>query len=352
MITYVFPGQGAQVKGMGEELFDEFANLTKKADCILGFSIKDLCLNNPDNNLDLTQYTQPALYVVNALTYYKKCQEADQKPEYLAGHSLGEYNALLAAGVFDFETGLKLVKKRGELMARVDGGAMAAVIGLKKEKIKEILDHYKLRDVDIANLNTKTQIVISGYKNDIDNARQYFECEGGRYIILKVSAAFHSRYMRDVKEEFEEYLKEFQFSPPAVSVISNLTAEPYEYSGIKYNMANQLRSSVKWYDSIEYILNHGGTEFIEAGPGQTLKNMINKIKSEVNVKEGNAALRKVNEWNRDYPIGTKIICRNYTGTLKTRTEALVLFGHRAAVYVKGYNGYFDLDEISAEERHQ
>jgi len=360
MTAYVFPGQGAQVKGMGEKLFDEFAEFTEKADKILGYSLKELCLKDPEQKLNFTQYTQPALYVVNALTYYKKRQEINKKPDFLAGHSLGEYNALLAANIFDFETGLRLVKKRGEIMGRTDGGAMAAVVGLPKESIEEIFVKYNLTGIDISNLNTRTQIVISGYKEDIEKAKSIFENEGGRYIILKVSAAFHSRYMQGAKEEFEQYLKKFDFSDFSIPVISNLTAQPYDSNCIIHNLSNHLRFPVNWADSIRYIMNQGEVKFEEVGPGHILTNMIEKIKSETNSGEKEILridanipktkvedpMQKVADWNRIYPIGTKVMCQGYSNELVTRTDAFVLFGHRAAIYVEGYNGYFDLDEIS------
>lgn len=163
MSIIIFPGQGSQIKGMGEELFDQYEELTNRADNILGYSIKDLCLYDHQKQLHLTRYTQPALYVVNALSYFKYL-EAGKKPDFLLGHSLGEYNALLAAGVFDFETGLRLVKKRGELMGQVVGGGMAAIIGLKKEEIQAGLDKNDLNDIDIANYNSEEQLIISGWK--------------------------------------------------------------------------------------------------------------------------------------------------------------------------------------------
>jgi malonyl CoA-acyl carrier protein transacylase len=130
MPAYIFPGQGSQAKGMGKELFSQFPEITAKADEILGYSITTLCVEDPDQRLNQTQYTQPALYTVNALFYFNKLRQIGTPPSFVAGHSLGEYNALLAADVFDFGTGLKLVKKRGELMSQASGGAMAAVIGL------------------------------------------------------------------------------------------------------------------------------------------------------------------------------------------------------------------------------
>lgn len=366
MKTYVFPGQGAQYKGMGEQLFKEFPELIEKANMILGYSIQSLCLDNPDEKLNLTQYTQPALFIVNALTYYKKLQETNTQPDFLAGHSLGEYNAILAAGGFDFETGLKLVKKRGELMSRASGGAMAAVIGLPEKKITEILKGNPLMTkIDVANLNAPTQIVISGNKDDIAYAKPFFEREGAAYVELNVSAAFHSRYMQEAREEFAAYLKGFTFSPLTIPVISNVTAAPYSPDDFISNLADQLRSSVKWTDSIGYLLRQGEMEFEELGPGQVLTRLIAKIVAEapavrhedIDLKAGDkegrteykriieATYQKIEAWNKRYPVGTKVTCSGYDH-LKTRTEAMVLFGHRAAIYIEGYNGYFALDEVT------
>ena len=150
MTCYMFPGQGSQKVGMGEDLFDKFPNHTNSASEILGYDIKKLCLEDPNEQLNLTQYTQPALYTVNVLSFLNL---EDQKPKVVLGHSLGEYSALCAAEVFDFETGLKLVQKRGALMSQATGGAMAAIVGISIEKINEILQENKLDQIDIANLN-------------------------------------------------------------------------------------------------------------------------------------------------------------------------------------------------------
>ncbi len=281
MLAYVFPGQGSQQKGMGGELFDEFKELTSKADEILGYSIKELCLEDPQGNLGQTQYTQPALYVVNALTYYKKIKDTGIKPDYVAGHSLAEYNALLAAEVFDFETGLKIVKKRGELMSKASGGGMAAVIGMSEEKIREVLKENGLESIDMANYNTPSQIAISGPKDDIIRAQPFFEAAGVRsYIVLKVSGAFHSRYMQPSKEEFEEFISQFKFNPPQIPVISNLRARPYKKSEIKKNMAEQITNSVKWTESIRYLMGKGDIEIIQIGPGTAVAGLVRSIQRE------------------------------------------------------------------------
>lgn len=279
MIAYIFPGQGSQSKGMGESLFDQFKEYTAKADKILGYSIKDLCLNDSNNQINQTQYSQPAIYVVNALHYLKRISETAEQPEFVAGHSLGEYNALLAAEAFDFETGLKLVKKRGEIMAKAKNGGMAAIIGLQESEIKTVLNNGYLFNIDIVNYNAPGQIVISGEKKDIEAAEEHFENYGnGQYIQLNVSGAFHSRFMNNSYLEFSEFINKFNFSELKCQVISNLQAKPYG-SEIGNMLAQQINHPVKWSESMEYILNTGEVELIEIGHSKTLTNLLRKIKS-------------------------------------------------------------------------
>lgn len=287
MMTFVFPGQGAQQKGMGAFLFDKFKELTAKADEILGYSIKELCMEDPEQRLANTRYTQPAIYTVSAFSYLKKLQEGGGKPDYVAGHSLGEYTALFASGAFDFETGLKLVQKRGEIMSRASGGGMAAVIGLSREQVEEVLRKNGLGDLDIANLNTKAQIVIAGKIEDVEKAKPVFEAvEGVRmFTPLKVSGAFHSRYMGEARKEFEKYLEGFTFSQMTIPVISNTYARPYKQAEIKRYLSEQIDHSVKWSESISYLMAMGEMEFKEVGPGSVLSGMIKKIKSELSPEE-------------------------------------------------------------------
>lgn len=281
MVTYVFPGQGSQAKGMGSTLFSEFPNQVQQADRILGYSIEKLCLDNPEDKLNQTEYTQPALFVVNALSFLKKLKEVEKKPDYLAGHSLGEFNALFAAEMIDFETGLKLVQKRGNLMSNAKGGGMAAVIGLKAEEVQRILQQENLSNLTIANYNSFTQIVITGPKDDITKAEPLFTKGGAKlYVPLKVSGAFHSPFMKEAKLQFEEFLQGFNFSAPSIPVIANVNAKPYQADAIKSTIANQITSAVMWTQSIEYLLAQGETVFEEVGPGKVLAGLITRIQKE------------------------------------------------------------------------
>lgn len=275
---YVFPGQGSQSPGMGGELFDQFPELVKQADEVLGCSVKSLCLEDPEKKLNQTDYTQPALYIVNALTYLNKTENADHRPDFVAGHSLGEYNALFAANVFDFITGLKLVQKRGQIMVKATGGGMAAVIGMQPGKIEQVLKDASFDTIDIANYNSPKQTVISGQKEDIDAVKSVFEDAGVRmFIPLKVSGAFHSRYMQDAQNEFADFLKNFEFLPVQVPVISNYTAAPYQNNETMNNMVRQISSPVRWVESIQYLKKQPEPEFEEIGPGNVLTKLIAQI---------------------------------------------------------------------------
>jgi len=280
MKVFAFPGQGSQVKGMGEGLFDAFPEYEQIADTVLGYSIRTLCIEDPNRELNKTQFTQPALFVVNALTYLKRIKDGDAKPDYFIGHSLGEFDALFAAGVFDFETGLKLVKKRGALMSLAKNGGMAAVMGCDADQVMEILKANNLHTIDVANFNSPEQIVLSGPRADIINAASFFEQTGVTYFPLNVSAAFHSRYMESCKEEFGKYLDSFEFNAPEISVISNVTALPYSEHKIKQNIKLQITSSVKWTDSVRYLIAQGCVEFIELGPGNVLRKLYSVIEKD------------------------------------------------------------------------
>ncbi|MBA3948435.1 MAG: ACP S-malonyltransferase [Acidobacteria bacterium] len=275
----LFPGQGSQVKGMGAELFARYPELTATADRVLGYSIKELCVDDPRGELGLTQFTQPALFIVNALMARARLEDDGAVPAFVAGHSLGEYNALYAAGCFDFETGVTLVRERGALMGRVSGGGMMAVIGLEPEKIQTILsDSEQGRRVDVANFNSFDQTVVAGLKADLDAVKPAIEAAGARMVVpLNVSAPFHSRYMRDAQREFEGFLQGFTFAAPEIPVISNVRARPYEPDMVRATLAEQIGNSVRWLDSMLYLMEKPEPDFIEVGPGQVLTKLLKQI---------------------------------------------------------------------------
>ncbi|CAM3202425.1 ACP S-malonyltransferase [Corallococcus sp. ZKHCc1 1396] len=290
MVTFVFPGQGAQKKGMGKVLFDAFPEQVRIADEVLGYSIRTLCELDPERQLAQTQFTQPALYVVGALAWMKRQAEGARAPDFVAGHSLGEYNALLVAGVFDFATGLRLVKRRGELMSQANGGAMAAVIGLDETAIRGVLSDARLTTLDVANLNTPSQTVIAGPREDIIKAQEAFDKRGGRYVVLNVSAPFHSRYMRPAQEAFSEFLQGFTFKDPSIPVIANTTARPYVPGSVRANLSEQLRSPVRWCETVRYLLARGVSRFDEVGESEVLTKMVGQIQKEAGPLELRAEL--------------------------------------------------------------
>ncbi|KAB8061465.1 ACP S-malonyltransferase [Janthinobacterium sp. FT14W] len=372
MKTYMFPGQGSQAKEMGAGLFDRYPELTAQANAVLGYSIKELCLQDPREELGKTQFTQPALYVVNALSYLRKVEE-EGTPDFLAGHSLGEFNALMAAGCFDFETGLRMVQRRGELMSRIAGGGMAAIVNAPKEHIAEVLKAKGLNNVYMANFNAPMQTVISGLYDEIVSAEQHFQRQGKiRFYPLATSGAFHSQYMNEAMEQFRDYLKDIPFAAPAIPVVANVTARPYQGNAILDTLASQIAGTVRWSESMQYLMalarQRGETaEFIECGHGDVLTRLAYTIQSQttetdlaqfaaelparapepsISLHSGSAE-EKVSAWKKNYPIGSRMTSTipGYD-VLETRTDALVLFGHRAAVYMQGYKGYFDLDELT------
>lgn len=273
----VFPGQGSQTVGMGKDLFDRFPDMVATADRVLGYSLRELCLRDPQRQLSRTEFTQPALFAVNALHYMRHIADGEPVPDFVAGHSLGEYNALLVAEAFDFETGLRLVQKRGALMGAISGGGMAAILGLEAAHIRTVMAQSGVSTIDVANFNSITQTVLSGPTEDLDRLGPPFEAAGGRVFPINVRTAFHSRYMRSVAQEFAAFLAEWRFSPLVVPVISNFTALPYRDDEIVNNLVKQIDHSVRWVESVQYLLDEPDPDFVELGPGTVLTRLIKEI---------------------------------------------------------------------------
>ncbi|WP_020398758.1 ACP S-malonyltransferase [Kordiimonas gwangyangensis] len=278
MTVWMFPGQGAQAKGMGDDLFDRFPVETAQADEVLGYSIADLCRHDRDGLLRRTDYTQPALYTVCALSVLARHADGEPEPDFVAGHSLGEYAALFAAGVFDFATGLRLVKKRGQLMAEASEGGMLAIIGQDEAALKPFLERHGFGGIDIANLNSPKQTVLSGVKSQIMDCAKVCETEEITAIPLNVSAAFHSQLMEDAAKAFADFLKDTNFAQPRIPVIANVTARPYGNGDtqaiVRELLSRQIAGTVRWRDTVDYLHSIGERDFIEVGPGVVLTRML------------------------------------------------------------------------------
>ncbi|MFJ4830623.1 ACP S-malonyltransferase [Streptomyces sp. NPDC088747] len=275
-LVHLFPGQGAHRQGMGRDLFPRYPHLVRRADALLGYSIEELCLDAPADKLSDTRYTQCSLYVVGALGYLDLVRESGEVPDYVAGHSLGEYVALFAAGAFDFLTGLELVRYRAEAMAKAGPGAMAAVIGLTEEELGDALRENP--EVDIANLNAPTQIVISGTAADVRAAGQCLNGRAEAVIPLKVSGAFHSRHMAAAAEEFGADLRRHRLAPLRIPVVANTTARPHTDDRLADELCRQLTSPVRWTETVRFLLERPEPVLREVGPGQVLTGLVRKIR--------------------------------------------------------------------------
>ncbi|MDG0965020.1 MAG: ACP S-malonyltransferase [Opitutales bacterium] len=276
--AFLFPGQGSQSVGMGAELFSRFPDMVEQSDQILGYSIEELCLREDATDLNLTNFTQPALYTVSCLQA-KALLEEGKSPSFAAGHSVGEFAALQCANAFSFADGLQMVAKRGEIMSKVSGGGMAAVIGMDTDKISSVLEEQGADQIDLANFNSPGQIVISGPASQITQVLSPLKDGGARMVVpLKVSGAFHSRMMKEPAVQFSQFLEDFLFRIPEFPVFSNVEAQPYSSAeAIPELLIRQIFSPVKWTEVIQGIRGNSVEEFIECGPGKVLTKLLRQI---------------------------------------------------------------------------
>ncbi|CAL9354700.1 ACP S-malonyltransferase [Streptomyces sp. Tu 3180] len=287
--VHMFAGQGVQRPGMGKDLFGRFPELTEQADSVLGYSVADLCLTGGDGRLDDTRYTQPAVYVVNALSH-RAAVERDGPPDLALGHSLGEYNALEAAGVFGFAEGLELVAARAAGMARITGGGMSVVVGLGETTLRYLLHRSGFDSVHLANLNAPDQLVLAGPREDLEMMELILQDAGARLARrLPVSGPFHSPHMTPAARELAALLDRVPFRPPRFPVVSNRTARPHRYEELAATLAEQVDHPVRWAESVAWVLGHepgGGRRegppprFVEVGDGTVLTGMVRRIREE------------------------------------------------------------------------
>ena len=277
-LAFLFPGQGSQSVGMGADLFERFPDLLKEADELLGYSIRSLCLDDPDAKLGRTEYTQPALYLVSYLQALSLIEDGST-PTLSAGHSVGEFAALACAGSIGFADGLQMVAKRGEIMSKIKGGGMAAVIGLDADAIRQTLSAIPSPDIDLANFNSPGQIVVSGPAGQIEEILSPLKEAGAKLVVpLKVSGAFHSRMMEAPALQFKEFLESFSFSSPRIPVYSNVEAQPYaDAETIPSLLVRQMHSPVRWSETIIQMRESGAEEFLECGPGKVLTKLLRQI---------------------------------------------------------------------------
>ena len=294
MISLDFPGQGSQKVGMGSDLYNKFdavKKIFKKADETLGFKISDLILNGPQEKLNQTIYTQPAIYLISIAIcdiLKKETNFFEKKIGFFAGHSLGEYSALTVADVITFEQGLLMLKNRGEAMQSavpLGEGGMLAVLGVETSKIKNIInENSKNIKCFLANDNSNGQLILSGNNAELEKFARVLKEKNIKNIKLPVSAPFHCELMNKATVKMEKIINEQIFKEPKFNIVSNVTASKYKNENeIKQLLTKQIESPVRWRESVLYMISNGTSIFVEIGPGKVLSGLIKRINKEVKV---------------------------------------------------------------------
>ncbi|MEB3101203.1 ACP S-malonyltransferase [Ferviditalea candida] len=298
-IAFVFPGQGAQAVGMGKDAYEsqpEARRIFETADDALGYRLSELIFNGPEAELKLTYHTQPALLTAS-MAYYEMLKDSGLQADYVAGHSLGEYSALVAAGVIGFEDAVKAVRARGEFMDRAvpaGQGGMAAVLGADRGPLEELCRRVtaEVAPVELANVNCPGQIVVSGTKAGVEAVIERGKEAGAKRVIpLEVSGPFHSSLMKPAAEKLSAVLESIGMRPAAIPVVANVTARPVtEADQIRKLLVEQVYSPVLWEDSVVWMIDQGVDTFVEIGSGSVLSGLIKKI-------DRSAAVHTLNSFN-------------------------------------------------------
>ncbi|GAB6188726.1 ACP S-malonyltransferase [Marinitoga arctica] len=290
MIAFVFPGQGSQALGMGKEILEKYPEYKKyldRASKVIDIDLESIIFGNDEKALTLTENTQPALLTISYIMYLYAIEKLNIIPDIVAGHSLGEWTALVASKVISFEEGVRLVRLRGKYMSEACPpgiGGMGAVIGLNLDVINSVLENFE--NVNIANHNSPEQIVISGERNKVLKIVEILKEKGAKKVVeLNVSGPFHSSLIKQAKEKMYNELRNVLFNSPQYKIIQNYTANLEENpEKIKENIINQITGTVRWVESIKKMKEIGVTQVYEVGPGKVLSGLIKRIDRNLNPK--------------------------------------------------------------------
>lgn len=289
-LAFLFPGQGSQFVGMGKQFWNDFVlakRLFEEASDAISLDVKKLCFNGDMNELTKTMNAQPAILTVSVIAFQVYMQEIGVEPRFLAGHSLGEYSALVCAGALSFQDAVTLVRERGILMQNADPhqqGTMAAVTQLSLQTLQEICSKVSTEDfpAGVACMNSEQQHVISGHRQAVERVIKMAEEKGAAYTYLNVSAPFHSSMVRSASEQFQTVLHRYSFRDAAWPIISNVTARPYSSgNSINEHLKQHMTMPVRWTESMHYLLLHGVTEVIEMGANNVLAGLLRKTTNHI-----------------------------------------------------------------------